>query len=228
MMQGKAPSQIESPFNRRNNRFRNRSLEAAAVAIAATGAAETVNAAIIYDGAVNASTGTTFSLDGTVLGEIQVRTGMMGADLFLNANAAMGAGSTVQLSVFSSGGMMATDFLSQYTLGDTVDGSLTYATRGYMVDDPVTNPSWAAGELAYAGFTFDTGGGTLYGWLQIQFDVSGTDFTVTQSAYDDSGLAINVGTVPEPGTALLLGLGLAGLGVYARKRSRAFLAAGAS
>jgi hypothetical protein len=75
----------------------------------------------------------------------------------------------------------------------------------------VTNPDWAVGTTGYAGFTFDLGSGPLYGWLQIHFDASGTDFTVQQWAYDDAGVPITVGTIPEPSVAILLGLGVAAL-----------------
>ncbi len=200
--------------------------------LAASALPGTASAAIIYNPSVGSSSGTTFSVDGTVSGEIELiaSVGMGGTDLTFEAPVGMGMnpGSTLQLSVFSSGGMNPTDFLALYNPGDTVDGSLNFASEAFMVDNPVINPVWAPGTTGYAGFVFDTGSGQLYGWLQIEFDVSGTDFTVLQFAYEDSGAPIGVAISPEPGTGVLVGLGLVGLSVLFRKRRRANPSAGAT
>ncbi len=92
-----------------------------------------------------------------------------------------------------------------------------------MVDGSSSNPDWTPGATGYAGFVFDNGSGPFYGWLQIEFDASEMDFTVLQWAYDDTGVPITAGTVPQPGTAILLGLGLAALPVLFRKLGRARL-----
>ncbi len=219
-----------SSLRRRSNRFRSRSLEVAAVGLAASALPGTASAVIIYDSSVGTSSGTTFSIDGTISGEIDLVASMAmgGTDLIFEAPAGMGMnpGSTLQLSVFSSGGMNATDFLTLYNPGDTVDGSLNFASEAFMVDSPVINPVWAPGTTGYAGFVFDTGSGPLYGWLQVEFDISGTDFTVLQFAYEDSGAPIGVAISPELGTGVLVGLGLVGLSVLFRKRRRASPSAG--
>ena len=75
----------------------------------------------------------------------------------------------------------------------------------------MTNEQWAVDTTGYAGFTFDLGSGPLYGWMQIHFDASGTDFTVQQWAYDDAGAPITVAAIPEPSVVILLGLGVAAL-----------------
>lgn len=213
------------------NRFRVCSLEAAAAGLASSALANNASAAIISDLALSASPGTAFSVDGTVSGEIQLSSavGMGGVDLSLESPVGMGMnpGSTVQLSVFSSGGMNPTDFLTLLNPGDTVDGSLGFASEGFLVDNPVINPVWAPGTTGYAGFVFQTGGSApLYGWLQIEFDISGVDFTVLQWAYDDTGAPISVAT-PEPGTGILLALGLVGFSALFRKRRRANASAAA-
>ena len=220
-----------SAARRRSNRFRSRSLEVAATALGASALADNASATIIYDPAVNAAPGDTFSIDGSASGEIElislaVGMGMgmgmgMGVDLTLEAPTA--TGSTAQLSVFSSGG---TDYLTFLAAGDTVDASLGFASEAFMRDQPTINPAWSPGATGYAGFVFDNGGGPYYGWLQVELDVSGRDFTVLQFAYDDTGNSIEAGTNPEPGTAILLGLGLACLSGLFRKRGRARLVDG--
>ncbi len=199
----------------RTNRFRSRSLGAVATTAAVAGFADSASAAYIYDLTTTYALGDTISFDGTAFGEVELFSMTGGMGLRLGFRPATGA-STAELVI----GMMAT--LSFLSVGDTVDGSLTVGTPGLIVRNDVTSPGWTPGSTGYAGFVFDNGTGPLYGWLNIDFDISGTSFTVTQWAYEDTGAAIQVG-VPEPSTALLLGLGLAGLaiGVRSRRRRRA-------
>ena len=58
--------------------------------------------------------------------------------------------------------------------------------------------------------------------MQIEFDATGLDFTVQGWAYDDTGAPIDtpLTLAPEPSTALLVGLGLAGLAAGLRRRRR--------
>ncbi len=214
-----------SAARRRSNRFRSCSLQVAATALGASALADNASATIIYDLALNAVPGDTFSIDGSASGEIELislAVGMgMGVDLTLEAPTA--TGSTAQLSVFSSGG---TDYLTFLATGDTVDASLGFASEAFMRDQPTINPAWSPGATGYAGFVFDNGGGPYYGWLQVQLDVNGRNFTVLQFAYDDTGNSIEAGMNPEPGTAILLGLGLACLSGLFRKRGRARLVDG--
>ena len=204
------------------NRFRARSLEAAALGLAASTVPQNAAATIIYDLAVSHSPNTTFSFDGTVASEIALisATGAMGElDLTLEGL------DTVELAITPFVGMMTVDYLTLFGPGETVDGSLAFATEAYMVEGDVVNPYWAAGTTGYAGFTFDDGGIPLFGWMQIEFDSSGVNFTVLQWAYDDSGAPINTADSPEPSTGILLGLGLAGLAAVVRKRRRTRLSA---
>jgi hypothetical protein len=209
----------------RTNRFRSRSLGAVAATAASAGLADSAAAAIIFDLTTSYSPGDTISFDGTPAGELELLSvvrmvGMMDElDLSLDAPVGMGMDpdSTVELSVFNVG---MGDYLTNLVPGDTVDGSLVFLSEGFLVEGSVTNPAWTPGSTGYAGFVFDPGIGPLYGWLQIQFDGSGTDFTVQQWAYDDTGASIPTGWVPEPSTALLLGLGLVGAAAFLRRRRR--------
>ena len=192
--------------------------------LAASSLPDTASAAIIWDLTLNESPEITFSVDGTAVGEIDLISnigGMGGLELILEAPTGMGTGSTIELSVFSGGGKNPVDYLSFLNPGDTVDGSLGFATEAFLVEGGDINPAWAPGSTGYAGFVFDDGGGIpLYGWLQVEFDATGTDFTILGFAYDDTGATITAATIPEPSTALLLGLGLVGLSIKFRKRLR--------
>ena len=76
------------------------------------------------------------------------------------------------------------------------------------------------GTPGYLGFAFEpaTGGATHYGWVQITIRNTGAG-TIHDWAYDDAaGTGIPAGAVPEPGSALLLGLGAAAWAVRRRRK----------
>ncbi len=57
-------------------------------------------------------------------------------------------------------------------------------------------------------------------YVNIVFDLPFTQFTMTSTspAFESDNIAIGDVTVPEPATLILLGAGLVGIGVYARRR----------
>lgn len=206
----------------RKNRFRSRGLAVAATAVTA-GLADSATAAIISDLTSTYSPPDSLFLNGLAEGEIELHIGMGGDDVSLKIPGGMNPVSTVEFSIFSADadGMPA-DFLTLLNPGDTVDVGLTFESQGALSKKAVKNPDWDPGVTGYAGFTFDPGTGSVFGWLEVEFDISGADFTVLGWAYDDTGAPIDIPVLlaPEPSTALLVGLGLAGLAAGLRRRRR--------
>ena len=211
-----------APRPRPENRFRTRRLATAAAAAAATGGmADDASATIIFDITTTHTTGQTFTLDGTAFSaiEILVDTGMMGTSISLDSPdpGMMGTASTVDFAFVQEGG---TRYLEQLSPPTEVGGTtpLQWRDEAFVMSNGTLGSDWQVGDTAYVGFTFQAGGTTTqYGWLQLTFDTL-TTASVDQWAYEDSGGPITVGVIPEPGTALLMGLGLALLGGAGRRR----------
>lgn len=76
----------------------------------------------------------------------------------------------------------------------------------------------------FLGFQFTAGGSSYYGWIQISIAPNnvqnGRAITLISAAYDDTGIPIVAGAVPEPTTSVgLLALGAAGLLAHRRRRA---------
>jgi len=211
----------------KENRFRARGLEAAAAAVGASAVASEASATIITPPPTQVGPyviGDTISLGGGALGEIQLVSttspGMGGGlNLFFEGPGGMGTLSTVQL--VSTPGMGMTDFLSALYSGDIVDSALGFTDTASLLDRDNESPDWPAPTTAYAGFVFTPDGvNPVYGWLEISLSADGLSFDVSDWAYQDDGTPIEAGFIPEPSTALLMGLGLAGLAMSVRKYGR--------
>jgi len=114
-------------------------------------------------------------------------------------------------------------------LGDVVGAALTYSSGFGGSGDPVAHLGAAAnqfqvGSEAYMGFRFttDAASGPFYGWSRVAFTNNTSGGLIKDWAYDDTGAAITIESVPEPSRALLLGLGLTGF-LLRRKRNHAGL-----
>jgi hypothetical protein len=72
----------------------------------------------------------------------------------------------------------------------------------------------------YVGFRFDLGGGTQYGWAELELiqGVPANLFTFKRYAYGMVGDRVAVGEVPAPGALSVLALGAVGLGRWRRQR----------
>ena len=227
----------ETTSEKRNtNRFRRRRLATAAGALAGAGAAESAKAGIHYDLSASAGPGDSIYLTqpsnpnySTARIDLFSSSSMGMQDLSLggNGNSPNGSAQFVGQAGLDSMGMagmggMAYHALSELSVGSTVDGSLSTDFHGqpfgYLVRENVVATGWNAGNAGYAGFEFTYDGASAYGWMKINF--SGSSFTVEEWAFDNTGAAIEVGAIPEPGTALLLGLGLAGVAMVGRRARR--------
>lgn len=82
------------------------------------------------------------------------------------------------------------------------------------------------GNDIYVPFSFDAGGQTDFGWLNLSISDPGTanpyDVVLKGYAYDSSGNAVTAdagASVPEPPSLLLLATGMLGLAAYRRRRA---------
>lgn len=110
-------------------------------------------------------------------------------------------------------------------LGTLIGSSTIFATNGQSESTGATAFNFNS-DSNYVGFRCLTETGTVcYGWVQIHLGATFTDpaRSVIAYCYEDSGLGIPVGFVPEPGTLSTLGmmaLGALGLRLW-RRRARA-------
>ncbi|GAM11163.1 PEP-CTERM motif protein [Geobacter sp. OR-1] len=92
----------------------------------------------------------------------------------------------------------------------TLDGNLVKKVTGFdlAAGNLANGDQFAPGTNRYVNFDFGT----------EKFD--SITMTSTNYAFEADNMAIGAAPVPEPGTIMLLGAGLAGLGLYSRRRAK--------
>jgi hypothetical protein len=95
-------------------------------------------------------------------------------------------------------------------LGDLVDAADFFAAAeaGSTTHIGTLPNQFASGVTDYLGFrlTTNSGAGPYYGWMRVNFSNTGNAGSIIDWVYDTSGAGINVGAIPEPSAAVLLGL----------------------
>lgn len=153
-----------------------------------------------------------------------------------NMNPAVGTQATNTVAGYSGPFIRYAQALpSGFSIGSTLAGGNSWSTTATQVtlgsryrSNGTLNyyggftTTVAPGTPAFAGFRFNSGGQTFYGWIQLSVGPGSIDFI--SAAYENvAGQTILAGAaaVPEPGSLALLALGAAGAaGVVINKRRR--------
>jgi len=112
-----------------------------------------------------------------------------------------------------------TDAIVRLEVGTTIDVNSAFSTgfgaSGQLNSHMTGLTGFTSGEQGYIGFSLIIDNPLIpgdpllvYGWALVTFRDDGGVGTLHAWAYDDSGAAILVGAIPEPGAALLGGLGM--------------------
>jgi hypothetical protein len=135
----------------------------------------------------------------------------------VNTGSAEHAAGSVGTAIVISGAHLATNLAP----GTVISSLSTFSGPGFYGTTQI--PTGGTGII---GFSFDpdgvAGNQTWFGWYRVTSGTNsatpgqGTNGTVIDWAYDNTGAGIAAGAVPEPGSLGLLAMGLAG--VAARRR----------
>jgi hypothetical protein len=142
--------------------------------------------------------------------------GYTSGNLWLIASPQLGSASLMRSISFGGGPNEQTSpfFTTPLSLGDIVDAKQSFIEGN--------GASISGADQAYFGFVInDPTASTLqYGWIDLDGFGSkiGTETVTATWAYDTTGAGIEVGTIPEPSTYALFGLGALALVLVNRRR----------
>ena len=116
--------------------------------------------------------------------------------------------------------------------GATIDGSFggtwsrNNANTSFYSDDPSNfSPDFDAN--SFIGFRFSSGGGFNYGYIEVLWNWTGTpstsSFQLLSAAYEDqvdTAIVTPGGSIPEPTSMAIFGLGALGMAYRARRKSK--------
>ena len=120
----------------------------------------------------------------------------------------------------------------RFGAGATIDGSFggtwsrNNANTSFYSDAP-SNFSPDFGANSFIGFRFPSGGGFNYGYIEVLWNWTGTpstsSFQLLSAAYEDqedTAIVTPGGSVPEPTSMAIFGLGALGMAYRARRKSK--------
>ncbi len=161
---------------------------------------------------------------------VNVVTGAFGTAAFatgwdINLWASAGLGFFTPSNITGGAYVMQTGSTTQVanlSLGSVVPGAATFGSGSSTAANAA---QWNLNSSNnYFGFRFvnETGTTTHYGFAQLQIGAAITDRTIIALGYETTPLtAVTVSAVPEPTTYGLMGLGIAGVLLAARRRKQA-------
>ena len=152
---------------------------------------------------------------GIRLGSPVVATASLGANVFSLKAAALNLGDNIVGPSFADDALLGaridnrTDFTFNPTLGFKTD---TTYIGNYGNFFNVTNK--------YIGLHVNSRGTSFYGWIRVSTNSDLSLVTVHDWAWENTGVAILAGEIPEPGNLGLLAAGAAGLMAWRRRRGK--------
>lgn len=119
----------------------------------------------------------------------------------------------------------------RFGAGATIDGSFggTWSSANgettFYSSDPSFSPDFGAN--SFIGFRAPSGSGFIYGYIEVLWNWTGTpstsSFQLLSAAYEDqedTAIVTPAGSVPEPTSMAIFGLGALGMAYRARRKSK--------